>query len=98
MAVLESIFALISFSNSLIGEAWTRYFILLAGLTADSTIGALVGIYPLEGLLGFVIATVFGVKGFLFPVYYGVSSLLILAAIMPFAMYLLKIAAFDIEG
>jgi len=94
MPVIESLIAAtagaISFLNSIVGEAWTRYFILLAGLTADTAIGNLTGMYPLEGLLSFVVANVFGIAGFAFPVYYGVSSLLITAAILPLVFFLIK--------
>jgi hypothetical protein len=96
-AAVGAIVTLIQFLNSLVGEAWTRYFILLAGLSAVNAIENVAGIYAVEGLLSYVVANVFGVQGFAIPVYYGVSSLVILTATLPFVFYLLKHTVFDID-
>lgn len=90
--IVAGILTTLGYVNSLAGEAWTRYFILLAGLSIDNVVGEFTGLYALETILGFVIANVFGVAGFFFPIYYGVSSLLILAVIMPLVFFLIRMA------
>lgn len=80
----------VGFLNSLVGEGWTRYFLLLAGLVGSNVIGGFTGIYPLESVIGFVVANVFQIQGFVLPVYAGLSSLLMIAIIMPFVILLFK--------
>lgn len=82
----------VSFLNAIVGEAWTRYFILLAGLSANNLLGNFSGVFIIESLISFVIINVFGVQEFGFPVYYGVSSLLILFATMPFIAFVVRIS------
>ena len=94
MAVLEGvvggIVTAVSFLNSMVGEAWTRYLILLAGLSISNVTGVTTGVYPIEAALGFIIANVFQIQGFAFPIYGGLSSLLMIAMVMPFVVMLFK--------
>ena len=93
ITVLGSVIAgSLAFIQSIAGEAWTRYFIILAALGLDSVIGAFSGFYILESIIGFVISNLLGLQDFIFPVYYGVSSLFLLTVIMPFAFFILKMA------
>jgi hypothetical protein len=93
-AIVGGIVTAVQFLNSLVGEAWTRYFLILAGLFAIGFLENLTGAYILEGTISWVVANVFNIPGFMFPVYYGISSLLILAAIMPLITYLVKATVF----
>lgn len=78
-------------TSAIISEAWLRYFVLVAAFSADSAIGSLSGgTYPITDFLSWVIASVFQIQGFVFPVYYGVSSLLIIIAGFPILSYLIK--------
>ena len=88
-AILAGLGSVYTTVQSMIGEAWTRYFLLLAGLAINNFIGNISGIYALEGLLSFVISSVFGLKGFIFPIYYGISSLLLIVAFMPLILYII---------
>jgi len=80
----------VSYVQSLIGEGWIRYFILIAGIAADNAVGNFTGFYVLETILSFVINSVFGLQGFGFPVYYGVSSLLMIVVMAPVILMLSK--------
>jgi hypothetical protein len=91
-AVAGTIASTIAFVQSLAGEAWTRYFIILAALGFDTFIGNLVGLFPLESVLEFVAQNLFGIAEFTFPIFYGVSSLFLITAVMPVAFFLLKMA------
>lgn len=90
--IAGAIFTVVSWINSLVGEGWSRYFILLLGLVTLNVVGNFTGLYLLEGAIGIVVSTAFGVQGFFIPIYYGVSSLLILAASAPFIFLLIKMA------
>ena len=86
-SIITGIVGAVSYTSSIIGEGWTRYFILLAGLFADNVLGNFTGMYAMEGLIAWVISNVFGIPGFGFPVYYGLSSLLVIFVIAPFVIF-----------
>lgn len=97
VSIVATIFGAVSYGSSLVGEGWTRYFLLLAGLLVNNVIGGLTallpnynGLYIIEGVIGFVVANVFQIQGFFFPIYYGVSSLTVLFVIMPLVFFLIK--------
>lgn len=92
VGILGGIVGSISFLNSVVGEAWTRYFLILGGLVVNNAIGLATGLYAIEALFSLVISNVFGLVGFTFPVYYGVSSLLLLFVMMPLLFFLIKMA------
>ena len=81
--VVGAVFGALTYANSLVGEGWTRYFVILGGLFVDNQVGNFTGIYALEGLISSVVINVFGIPNFVFPVHYGVSSLLIIAIMAP---------------
>ena len=85
-----SVLTAISYVNSLVGEGWTRYFIIIGGFSADNVVGTFTGVFVLESLLSFVISSVFRIDGFNIPIIEGVSSLLIIATIAPLIFYLIR--------
>lgn len=87
VSLLAGLFAGIKALDGIVGEYWTRYFLINAALLGSNFFGDLTGIYPLEGLISFVIS--FFVSGFVFPIYYGISSLLIISMSMPVILYLI---------
>ena len=89
-SIIASVVGAVSYTSSIIGEGWTRYFILLAGLFADNMVGNISGFYAMEGLISWVISNVFGIQGFAFPVYSGLSSLLVIFVIAPFVIFFFK--------
>ena len=91
--LVGALLSISSWLNSLVGENWTRYFILVGGLSGVNAIENIAGVYALEGLISQVVSSVFGVQGFIIPVYSGVSSLVILAATAPLIFFLIGMAA-----
>ena len=89
-SVLAAIGGALAYMNSIVGEGWTRYFVLLGGLFVDNVIGEFTVIYAMEGLISWVVSNVFGIQGFAFPVYYGLSSLLVIFVIAPFVIFFVK--------
>ena len=87
-AVLGALGGALAYITSLVGEGWTRYFILLAGLFVDNQIGNFTGLYAMEGLISFIISNIFGIQGFFFPIYYGLSSLLLIFVLAPILLFL----------
>lgn len=79
--------------QQLIAEGWTRYFILVGGVSlADNVTGGLIGIFPLKSLIETVVHV--WIPEFYFPVFYAdgvpVSSLLIIVVIMPVFLFIFK--------
>lgn len=89
-SVIAGIAGAVSYANSIVGEGWTRYFILIGGLFVDNQIGNFTGLYAMEGLIAWVVTNVFGIQGFVFPVYFGLSSLLVIFVIAPLVIFLVK--------
>lgn len=88
-AIIGGLGAVYTTIQGLIGENWTRYILLLAGLGADNVIGTFSGVYLIEGLFSYVISGVFGIEGFIFPIFYGVSSFLLIFVFFPLILYLI---------
>lgn len=80
---------IISFVQGLIAEGWTRFFILIIAIaTIDNVIGSYAGIYPLKSSFETIIHII--VPDFYFPIYYGVSTLLMMVVLVPFAVFMFK--------
>jgi len=96
MAILTSIFAVLGSAlatmNAMIGEGYTRYFILVGGVALNNVAGDFTGIFLIEGLFESVIEAVTGIP-LKFPVFYGISSLLITVVLMPVLIYLFRDAS-----
>ncbi len=90
--IVSAITGALTYLNAMVGEGWTRYFILIGGLFVDNQIGNFTGLYAVEGIISAVIINVFGVQGFSFPVYSGLSSLLLIFVIAPIVLYIFKMA------
>lgn len=88
--VVSAILGAVAYINSLVGEGWTRYFIIIAGLFADNMIGEFTGFYALEGTISWVIINAFGIPDFTFPIFNGVSSLLVIAIMAPMFIWIMK--------
>ena len=87
---VSAILGALAYINSLVGEGWTRYFIIIAGLFADNVIGEFTGFYALEGIISWVIINAFGITNFTFPVFNGVSSLLVIAIMAPMFIWIMN--------
>jgi len=87
-AITGAVGGAITLLQALASEPWTRYFVIVGALGINQLIGTIIGAFPLEILLTQVIGLF--INGFVFPVYYGVSSLLVIAVIMPVIFYLIK--------
>lgn len=88
-AVLSSAAA---YAFALVQEPWTRYIIINVGTFGSSLVGSLTGVFPLESLLSFLVSNIFQVQGFAFPVYYGISSLLVITVTYPLILWLARTA------
>lgn len=85
MGVLEIITGI----EQLAAEGWTRYFMIIGGVALlDNIAGGLVGIYPLKSLIETIIHLF--VPEFYFPVFFGVSSLLIFVVCVPIFLFLIN--------
>lgn len=75
--------------EQLIAEGWTRFFVIIASVALiDNISGGLINVYPLKSLIETVIHI--WISEFYFPVYFGVSTLLITVVVIPFAIFLFK--------
>ena len=92
LPVVAGILTAVKWLDAVVGEAWTRYFLLLAGLVGLNVFQGLTGVFFVEGTIGYVVSTIFGLEGFAIPVYYGISSLVIIFATMPFILFLVNMA------
>ena len=85
MGILE----IIAGVEQLVAEGWTRYFIIIGGVSLlDNISGGIIGVYPLKSLVETVIHL--WIPDFFFPVLYGVSSLLICVVVIPIFLFLFK--------
>ncbi len=83
------IIAILTGLQQLIAEGWTRFFVIVGSVSLlDNVLGGIAGVYPLKSLIETVMHI--WIPDFFFPVYYGVSTLLIVVVVMPFALFLFK--------
>lgn len=86
---VSAVLGALAYTNSLVGEGWTRYFILLAGLSANQVVGDFTGVRVMEGLISSVVSWIFGFQ-IVFPQMGNISSLTVLFVIAPLIFFTLK--------
>lgn len=94
MAILSlgAIFSVLSgsfaFISSLLGEAWARYFFILAGMFLFTGLESLTGFGAISSVVNFVVINVFGVANFFVTDF----QLTIIVAMLPVIFFMLRLA------